>query len=171
MARDSSFEDLGMGANMSLEIDCRSDPPGQRGLDPAEAGLWGGHRENLLTQADSGCEPLEAAVCSWASIFRRVGEAANPGPAPGTQVFQAWRSANITGFCHAGVAMAWNADVLGITELRGSPEEAARIGKRFGKAVSCSLPDEEGKRLAAIFFVEQRARRPRSLDGLDGVCG
>ena len=59
-------------------------------------------------------------------------------------------SANITGFCHAEAALAWNADVLGITELRGSPEEAARIGKRFGKAVSCSLPDEEEKSLAAI---------------------
>ena len=39
-----------------------------------------------------------------------------------------------------------------MAELRGSPEDAARIGKRLGKAVSCSLPDEEGKSLAAIFY-------------------
>jgi hypothetical protein len=94
----------------------------------------------------------ELAISCWFLEFRRVGEAAHPGPEPGSQVFQDWRSANITGFCHAEAALAWNADVLGITELRGSPEDAAKTGKRFGKAVSCSLPDEEGKSLAAIFY-------------------
>ena len=37
-------------------------------------------------------------LASWFMEFRRVGEAAHPGPEPGSQVFQDWRSANITGF-------------------------------------------------------------------------
>jgi hypothetical protein len=75
----------------------------------------------------------ELVLAGWFLEVRRVGEAAHPGPEPGLQVFQDWRSANITGFCHAEAALAWNADVLGITELRGSPEDAAKIGKKMGK--------------------------------------
>ena len=84
---------------------------------------------------DSALDPA-----GWFLEFRRVGEAAHPGPEPGSQLFQDWRSANITGFCHAEAALAWNADVLGITELRGSPVEAAKIGKKLGKPYRARCP-------------------------------
>ena len=44
----------------------------------------------------------ELVLAGWFLEVRRVGEAAHPGPEPGLQVFQDWRSANITGFCHRG---------------------------------------------------------------------
>ena len=64
-------------------------------------------------------------LASWFMEFRRAGEASHPGPGPGEPAYQEWRSANITGFCHLEAALAWSADVLGLTELRGSPVEAA----------------------------------------------
>ena len=65
---------------------------------------------------------------------------------------QTWCSENITGFCHVEAALAWDSDFLGITELRGSPEEAAGAGKQFGEAVACSEPDGEGTSLVGIYF-------------------
>ena len=65
---------------------------------------------------------------------------------------QTWCCANITGFCNAEAALSWQADLVGISELRGDPEEAKKLGKQHGKAVACSAPDDEGKCLVGIYF-------------------
>ena len=58
----------------------------------------------------------------------RIGEAANPGPQAAEQEMQTWCCANVTGFCNAEAALSWQADLVGISELRGDPEEAALSG-------------------------------------------
>ncbi len=65
---------------------------------------------------------------------------------------QTWCCANITGFCNAEAALSWQADLVGISELRGDPEEAKKLGKQHGKAVACTAPDDEGKCLVGIYF-------------------
>ena len=82
----------------------------------------------------------------------RIGEAANPGPQEVAQETQKWCCANVTGFCNVEAALSWEEDLVGISELRGDPEEAARLGKQFGKAVACSKPDEDGKSLVGIYY-------------------
>ena len=65
---------------------------------------------------------------------------------------QTWCCANVTGFCNAEAALSWQADLVGISELRGGLEEAKKLGKQHGKAVACSVPDAEGKCLVGIYF-------------------
>ena len=85
-----------------------------------------GSNSRFWAQGVCGSWICDAAFCRWVSEVRRVGEASNPGPEPLAQVLQTWRSANITGFCHVEAALAWKDDLLGVTELRGSPDEAAK---------------------------------------------
>ena len=58
----------------------------------------------------------------------------------------------VTGFCNAEAAVSWQADLVGVSELRGEPEEAKKLGKQHGKAVALSTPDAEGKCLVGIYF-------------------
>ena len=137
---DSRSYDLSLvGSGRMRSAICAAGRPRRRpapgnGRRTRRAGTWSRawqQAHGRVCEAPAG--PREWFLVNWFGVVRRVGEASHPGPGPGEPAFQDWRSANITGFCHAEAALAWGADVLGLTELRGSPVEAARVGKNSGK--------------------------------------
>ena len=165
---DSRSYDLSLvGSGRMRSAICAAGRPRRRpapgnGRRTRRAGTWSRawqQAHGRVCEAPAG--PREWFLVNWFGVVRRVGEASHPGPGPGEPAFQDWRSANITGFCHAEAALAWGADVLGLTELRGSPVEAARVGKKFGKAVACSLPEADGKSLAAIFYCGTKGKEAK----------
>ncbi len=81
----------------------------------------------------------------------RIGEAANPGPV-GADELGRWCLTNVTGFANLAAALAWGAQLTGVVELRGTPEEARREAKAAGVSVALSKPDDEGRCLVGIFL-------------------